>query len=79
MIKIGMDKEIDAVYIEFESGKAGYAEELDDNRIVDFSANPGKPIGVSLHSVSKGVKLDGLPNPEQVSKILNGLDIATYK
>ena len=78
MLKIGMDKEIDAVYIEFENGKAGYAKELDDNRIVDYSANPGEPIGVSLHNISKGVKLDGLPNAAKVSKILNALDITTY-
>ena len=75
MITIGMDKNIDAVFIEFCSGVAGYAEELDDDRIVDYSANPGTPIGVSLHNVSKGVIVEGLPQPEMVSKILTGLGV----
>ena len=79
MLKIGMNKKIDAVYIEFESGPAGYAEELDEDRIVDYSANPGKAIGVSLHNVSQGVNLDGLPRPDMVSEILGALEIGTYK
>ncbi len=77
MLKVGMDKKLDSVFIEFESGTAGYAEELDDYRIVDYSLNPGKPIGVCLHSVSRGVKLQGLPQPDLVRDILKGLGIAT--
>ena len=77
MLKIGMDETIDAAYIEFVSDKAGYAKELDDDRIVDYSANPGEPIGVSLHNVSEGVKLDGLPQQDKIRKILSGLGIST--
>ena len=77
MLKIGMDEELDVVFIEFESGIAGYAKELDDDRIVDYSSNPGKPIGVSLHNVSKGVRLEGLPQPEKVQSILEGLGVPT--
>ena len=33
----------DSLLIEFESGTAAYAEELDDDRIVDYSLNPGTP------------------------------------
>ena len=75
MLTIGFDKELDSVFIEFESGTAGYAEELDDDRIVDYSLNPGEPIGVCLHNVSDGVKLEGLPQPERVRSILNGLGV----
>ena len=75
MITIMKSDEIDSVLIEFESGTAGYAKELDENRIVDYSLNPGSPIGVSLHNISKGVVLDGLPQPETIRKILVGLDI----
>ena len=75
MLKICYDERIDAVLIEFESGPAGYARELDDDRIVDYPKNPGRPIGVSLHNVSDGVKLEGLPQPERVRKILEGLDL----
>ena len=77
MLKIGMDETVDAVYIEFVSGKAGYAEEIDDDRIVDYSSNPGEPIGVSLHNVSRGVLLDGLPEPDKIRSILHGLGLET--
>ncbi len=50
-------------------------KELDDDRIVDYSLNPGKPVGVSLHTVSEGVKLKGLPQPEKVRSILGGLGV----
>ncbi len=75
MLKIGMDGALDSVFIEFEAGTAGYSVELDDYRVVDYSLNPGKPIGVCLHNVSDGVKLEGLPYPDQVSKILQGLGV----
>ena len=75
MLTVCHDEKVDAVLIEFESDVAGYAEELDEDRIVDYSANPGKPIGVSLHNVSLGVKIDGLPQPERIRKILEGLNV----
>ena len=65
----------DSLLIEFESGTAAYAEELDDDRIVDYSLNPGHPIGVSLHRISNGVNLDGLPQPELIKGVLTGLGI----
>ena len=77
MLTIGMDTEADAVYVEFEPGAAGYAKELDDYRIVDYSANPGRPIGVSLHNVSHGVKMEGLPERERLESILRGLGVET--
>ena len=79
MIKVGMDEKVDAVYIDFGTGKFGYAEELDENRIVDYSANPGIPIGVSLHNVSKGVLIKDLPQPERVRSILIGLGVVVQQ
>ncbi len=73
MLKILKSK--NSVLIEFESGTAGYAEELDADRIIDYSLNPGKPIGVCLHNVDQGVKIEGLPRPEEVRKILAGLGV----
>ncbi|GAI44112.1 unnamed protein product, partial [marine sediment metagenome] len=35
----------------------------------------GKAVGVDLLEVSKGVKLDGLPEPETIKKILVGLGL----
>ena len=77
MLTIYMDPKVDAVSIEFEEGTAGYAVELDEDRIVDYSLNPGHPIGVSLHNVSDGVLLEGLPQPDKVRKILTALDVKT--
>ena len=73
MFVIGLDATVDAVFINFEDGIAGYCEELDDNRIIDYSLNPGKPIGVCLHNVSQGVNTTGLPQAEKVGKILEAL------
>ena len=77
MLTVMMDRELDSVLIEFESGEAGYAVELDDDRIVDYSRNPGTPIGVCLHNVSAGVKIDGLPRPDHVQTILEAIGVST--
>lgn len=77
MLTINYDKEVDAILIQFESGPIGYAEELDEDRIVDYSLNPGRPIGVCLHNVSLGVKLNGLPHPNLIQGILGGLEVNT--
>lgn len=75
MLMIGMDEAADAVYIHFTSDPVGYSKEIDDDRIVDYPLNPGEPVGVSLHAVSEGVKLEGLPQPEKVRSILGGLGV----
>ena len=77
MLTIYMDSKVDAVSIEFEEGTAGHSIELDDDRIVDYSLDPGHPIGVSLHNVSDGVLIKGLPQPNKVRKILHALDVET--
>ena len=78
MLTIMKHEDIDAVLIEFESGTAGYAEELDPDRIIDYALNPGHPIGVSLHNVSRGVNLNGLPKPDMLQAILGSLGVATH-
>jgi hypothetical protein len=74
---ISMDHDLDSLLIEFEGGTAAYAVELDENRVVDYSLNPGHPIGICLHNVSEGVIVEGLPQQEKVTKILASLDIPT--
>ena len=73
MLTIDVDEEGGSVFIGFEQGTVAYSKELDDDRIIDYSLNPGHPIGVCLHSVDEGVLLQGLPQPERVQKILAGL------
>ena len=76
MHSVYMDKTANAIMIEFEPGLAGHTKQLDAFRFVDYSRNPGHPIGVSLHKVSDGVKLDGLPQPDVIRDVLEGLGVS---
>lgn len=78
MLHIESDIKADAVYIQFTDEPIGYTKELDDNRLIDYSMNPEKPVGVDLLAVSEGVKLNGLPEVETVEKILEALGIKVY-
>ncbi len=79
MLKVDTDPKADAVYITLLEEPIGYSKELDSNRIIDCTLNPGKPVGIDLLSVSQGVKLAGLPEAERVEKILIGLGIKVIK
>lgn len=78
MLHVESDPIADAVYIQFINEPIGYTQELDDNRLIDFNINPGKPVGVDLLAVSKGVKLNDLPEVETVEKILGVLGVKVY-
>ncbi len=77
MLRITSDTRADAVYIQFLDEPIGYTEELDDNRLIDRTLNPGKVVGIDLSSVSKGVNLKGLPEIDTIGRILTGLGIKT--
>ena len=72
------DNIADAVYINFIDEPVHHTEELDDNRLIDYSIM-GRPVGIDLTAVSDGVKLDGLPEIEEVEKILISLGIKVSK
>ncbi len=78
MLRVEIDSTADAIYIQLLDEPVGYTEELDDNRLVDFTLNPGKVVGVDLLAVSEGVKLKSLPEAETIEKILVGLGVNTY-
>ena len=78
MLHVESDPITDAVYIQFTDEPIGYTKELDDNRLIDYSMNPGKPVGIDLLVVSEGVKLDGLPEAKTVEKILEALGVKVY-
>jgi len=78
MLHIESDPIADAIYIQLIDEPIGYTKELDDNRLIDFTLNPGKPVGVDLLAVSEGVQLNDLPEVETIEKILNGLGVETY-
>ena len=78
MLHVESDPIADAVYIQLTNEPIGYTKELDDNRLVDYTMNPGEPVGVDLLAVSEGVKLNDLPEVESVKKILEGLGVKVY-
>jgi len=79
MLRVSSDPEADAVYIYLiDNELVGYTQELDDNRLID-RAPDGQAIGIDLMLVSKGVKLEGLPEAETVEKILTGLGVSIIK
>ncbi len=78
MLRIRTDPRADAIYIQLLDEPIGYTEELDDDRLIDRTLNPGKVVGIDLSSVSKGVNLKGLPESETIGKILVGLGVKTY-
>ena len=78
MLRVETSPISDAVYIELSEGPISHTEELDDDRLLDHGLDPDRIVGIDLVSVSKGVKLDGLPEVEAVRKILVGLGLEVY-
>jgi len=78
MLRVETDPTADAIYIQLLDEPIGYSEELDDNRLIDRTLNPGKVVGVDLLAVSDGVKLEGLPEVETIKRILVGLGVKVY-
>ena len=78
MLHVESDPVADAVYVQLIDEPIGYTQALDDNRLIDYTINPGKPVGVDLLAVSEGVNLNDLPAVETIKKILKGLGIKSY-
>lgn len=71
------DAEANAIYIYFSKKPYAYGIDLDNERRIDYAAD-NTPIGVELLNVSHGVNLDGLPNPDEIARILNAEGIRSY-
>jgi uncharacterized protein YuzE len=78
MLQVDTDPKADAIYIKLIDEPIGYSQELDCNRVIDYTINPGKPVGIDLLAVSK-LDLAGLPETEKVEQILKGLGIKIVK
>ena len=78
MLQVESDIKADAIYIQLTDEPIGYTKELDDNRLIDYSMNPGQPVGIDLLAVSEGVKLNGLPRVEIVEGILKSIGVKTH-
>ena len=78
MLHIESDPIADAIYIQLSGEPIGYTKELDDNRLIDYTMNPGEPVGIDLLAVSEVVKLNDLPEVGAVGKILEALGVRAY-
>ncbi len=78
MLRVESDPGADAVYIRLSDAPIGYTSELDDNRLIDYSMNPGTPVGIDLLVVSQGVNLTGLPESDTVKKVLDAIGVTSY-
>lgn len=73
--KVTYDATVDAsaVYLtDPPVGRVARTEVLDDERLVDYDAE-GRPVLVELLDVSRGVVLEGLPEPELVRAAVEAL------
>jgi uncharacterized protein YuzE len=59
-MQIEIDTEANAVYAEYLDAPVARTVEIDDLRVVDYTAE-GQVKGIELLAVSNGVTLDGLP------------------
>jgi uncharacterized protein YuzE len=66
------DHEADAAYIGFTRGASLRQVQLDDGRILDYSAD-GSLVGVEILSPGRGVELTGVPRASEVAEALNRL------
>ena len=64
------DPEADAVYIVLRDVPVTHTKELDSDHIVDYGTD-GRPRGIELLNVSMGVDLDGLPERDEVARLLD--------
>ena len=62
-------KRVDAIYVTLDSGNFAYTVDLDHRRHIDLDAS-GRPIGVELLNVSKGVRLADLPRADELAREL---------
>jgi len=68
------DREADAAYVDFSSRTSARQVQLDDSRIIDYSAD-GALVGVEFLSPSLGVELAGIPRGHEVAQALHRLGL----
>jgi uncharacterized protein YuzE len=63
------DPEVNALYVHLRELPYAFGKNLDSSRRIDYAAD-GEPIGVELLNVHRGVRLDRLPERDEVARIL---------
>ena len=77
MLNHTYDSAVHAIYIYLSDDPVKYTKELDENRLLDYSAED-VPVGIDLLDVSNGVDPDGLPEQAKVEKLLESLGIKMF-
>jgi uncharacterized protein YuzE len=72
-MQIRFDTEADALYVQLTEprGQVG-TRVLDDLRFVDYDEDDSV-VGVEFIQVSRGIKLDGVPRPDEIGRALHSL------
>lgn len=75
-MRMDLDPDADAIYINLRDLPHSFSEEIGDSRIVDYAADE-QPIGIELLNVSFGVDVRDLPEQEAVTRLLqqHGINI----
>ncbi|MBM2827183.1 MAG: hypothetical protein HW403_1247 [Dehalococcoidia bacterium] len=70
------DPKYDVLYIHLRRGKIARTDMLgpDELRQVDYD-EAGRPLGVELFAVKRGIKLTGLPQPESIREVVEHLGL----
>jgi uncharacterized protein YuzE len=77
-LSVEYSRAVDAMYIWLRRGvERTFGRKLDDSRYVDFGED-GRPIGIELLNVSRGVETEGLPEREAVEVLLARRRIRTF-
>ena len=72
-MRLEWDHKADAIYIYLSEKAYSSGKDLDDLRRIDYDSD-GKPIGIELLCVSRGVDLTDLPFRAKVEKLLKEND-----
>ena len=76
-VRFKLDQQADALYVWLSSEPYAFGEDIDKERRIDYDANR-RPRGVELLNVSGGVELDGLPNRDEIGRLLGKLKIRVF-
>jgi len=77
MPRLEYDRDADAIYIHLRDIPYAFGRDLDDDRRIDFAAD-GLPRGLELLAVSRGVRIDDLPEREEIARLLKEQRIPVF-
>ena len=69
------DPDVDAIYVTLAKTPCHSTKELGLGRLVDYAAD-GRPVGIELLGVRRGVRVGGLPEQERLADLLRANGIA---